>query len=200
MAFEIVPHLVPLHGLPTEDFAHRPLGKLGQAAMPFRRPMLAGVARQEPRRPQLMRIAEILGLATSQVHQPCPRRARNGGLFAGSRQIVQRRQRTVGDRPLDAALDRLMMHAESLAYGEEGRVLAISQKHLRPLDVACRLRSRPRYLPQAPQVLPSDCQFQYLTPRRHDCSPRSVNHSRGDKMGIRSKNPKHAIGFMESVV
>jgi hypothetical protein len=42
--------------------------------------------------------------------------------------------------------------------------------------------------------------FRYLTPRRHDSSPRSVNHSRGDEMEICGQNSKHAIGLMESVV
>jgi hypothetical protein len=124
----------------------------------------------------------------------------DGGLLARAWPIIKRFQWTIGNSPLDAALDRLMMYAESLAYGGEGRVFAISQKHSRPLDMACRLRSRPRYLPQAPQILLSDCQFQYPTPRRHDRSPRSVNHLRGHEMGIRRQNSKHAIGFMESVV
>jgi hypothetical protein len=112
----------------------------------------------------------------------------NGGLFAGSRPIIKRFQRTIRNRPLDAALDRLMVHTEGSADSKEGRVLAIGQKHSRPLNVVCRLGSRRRYLPQAPQILFSNRQFQLLTPRRHDCSPRSVNQSQGDKMGIRAKN------------
>jgi hypothetical protein len=93
-----------------------------------------------------------------------------------------------------------MVRAEGSADSKEGRVLAIGKKHSRPLNVACQFGSRPRYLRQAPQILFSDCQFQHLTPRRHDRSPRSVNQSRCDKMSIRAKNPNHAIGFMESVV
>src|SRR5215831_4778998 len=163
--FQVVAYLVRLDDLPVEDFAHRSLGKLSQAVMPLRRPMLARMARQEPGRPQLMRIAKLLRLATSKIHQPCPRRGRNGGLLAGSWPIIKCFQRTIGNGSLDAALNRLMMHAESMAYGEEGRVFAISQKHSRPLDMACRLRSRPSYPSQAPQVLLSNRQFQHLTPR-----------------------------------
>ena len=98
----------------VEDFAHCPLGKLGQAVTPLRRPTLARMARQEPGRPQLMRIAKLLRVATSEVHQPCPRRGCSGGLLAGSWPIIERFQWTIGNGPLDATLDRLMLHAESL--------------------------------------------------------------------------------------
>jgi hypothetical protein len=164
--------------------------------VPLHRPMLARVARQQPGRPQLMRIAQLLGLATGQVDQPRLRRDCDGGLFAGSRPIIERRQRTIGNRPLDTALHGLMVHAKSPAHGEVRRVFSIGEKHSRPLNMACRLGPRPRHLPQMSQVLLSDHQFHNPTPRRHDCSPRSVNHSRGDKWESAPKcpkDPKHAI-------
>ena len=199
-AFQVVAHLVRLHGLPVEDFAHGPLGQLGEAVMPRRGAMLARVAGQQPRRPQLVRIAQFLCLATGQVHQPSLGRGRDRGLFARPRPIIERRQRTIGYRPLNAALDGLMMHAQSPAHRKERRVSAIGEEHSRPIDPARRLRSRPRYAQQPLQILFPNRQFQNLTPRRHGPSPRSVNHLRGDKMGIISKKPKHPIGSLESIV
>ena len=45
------------------------------------------MARQEPGRSQLTRIAQLPGLATGQVYQPRLRRGCNGRLFAGSRPL-----------------------------------------------------------------------------------------------------------------
>lgn len=77
--------------------------------MPYRRSVLARMARQEPRRPQLMRIAVVLRLVARQRHQPGLGLSRDRWLLARSRTIVEARQRTVGQRPLDTALHRLMM-------------------------------------------------------------------------------------------
>ena len=167
--------------------------------MPCRRPMLACVVGQQSRRPKLMWVAQLLGLPTGQIHQPSPRLGRDCGLFAGPRQVVECCQRTMGNRPLHAALDCLMMHSQSSAHRKARRVIAIGQEHLRTLYPARRFRSRPRYCPQPRQVLFFDRQFKYLTPRRHDPSPRSANHSRGHKMGILITNTKHAIGSLESI-
>jgi len=69
-AFQVVANLVRLHFMPIEDLAHRILDQIGETLMSCRWPMRARVAGQQPRRPQLMRIAQFLGLATGQRHQP----------------------------------------------------------------------------------------------------------------------------------
>ncbi len=90
-------------------------------------------------------IAKLPGLLRrSRVHQPSLGLGRDCRLLARSRPVVECRQRTIGDRPLDAALDGLMMHSESAAPSEERQVFPIRQKNPRPLYPACRLRSRPR--------------------------------------------------------
>jgi hypothetical protein len=59
--------------------------------MPFRGPMLAGVLGEKPRRPQFVRIAEVLRFAAGQINQPCLGLDRDGGLAARPRAIIERR-------------------------------------------------------------------------------------------------------------
>jgi hypothetical protein len=49
-----------------------PLHHLGQGAVAGQRTVRACMLRQQPRRPQFKRIAQILGLATGQIDQPSP--------------------------------------------------------------------------------------------------------------------------------
>ena len=66
--------------------------------------MLARVAGEKSRRPQFVRVAEFLGLAAGEIRNPCLGLDGDLRLSAGPRQIVERRQRTAGRRPLNAAL------------------------------------------------------------------------------------------------
>ena len=85
-------------------------------------------------------------LSVTRIHTMSPRAATEMAMcFSSASSIVERCQWAIGDRSLDATLDCLVMHAQSLTYGEERRVVAVCQQHLRSLDVACRLRPRPRY-------------------------------------------------------
>ena len=72
--FQIVAHLVRLDFLQAEDLAHRALNQPGETVVPRRRAVLACVTCQKPRRPQLMRIAVLLGLvarhATTRLWPP----------------------------------------------------------------------------------------------------------------------------------
>ena len=70
-ALQIVAHFVRLHVFLVEDFAHRALRQVGEARMPFRGPMLAGVPGEKPRRPQFVRIAEVPRLAATLSHRTC---------------------------------------------------------------------------------------------------------------------------------
>jgi len=60
--FKIVAHLMRLDFLFAEYLAHRALDQLGKTRVPRRRSMLARMTRQEPRRPQFVRIAMLFGV------------------------------------------------------------------------------------------------------------------------------------------
>jgi hypothetical protein len=131
-------------------------------------PVLARVLGQQPRRPYLVRIAELLGLAASKIDQPSPCLHRNHGLTPRSRAVLPRRQRAMRYRPLDAALHRLMMHAQRTTHREERRIVPVRQQHPRPRHAPCRFRPRPRDRSQLRQFLPTDCQLYHSPRRRHD--------------------------------
>ena len=117
-----VAHLVRLDVLLAEDLAHRALDQVGETFVPGRRSALARMTCQQPRRPQLVRIAVLLGLVARQRHQPSLGFRRDRRLLARSRSVIECRQRAIGQRPLDAALDRLMMDAKSLSHRKERRL------------------------------------------------------------------------------
>ena len=102
--------------------------------------MFARVTGQQPRRPQLVRIAQFLRLATGEIYEPGLGLGRDARLLTRPRPVVECCQRTIGDRPLDAALDGLTMHPESPAHSEQRSVFPIRQQHARPLDPTCRFR------------------------------------------------------------
>lgn len=99
----------------------------GQTRMPCCQSVLACMACQQPRRPQLMRIAVILGLVACRRHQPGFGLRRDCWLLARSRTIIE--GPPVG---IDTALHRLMIDPKSLAHRAERRILPVRQQHLRP--------------------------------------------------------------------
>jgi len=107
----------------------------------------------------------------------------------------------MGQRSLDAALDRLMMHANPLTNGKKRRALAISEKHLRTLHPARRLSSRPRNGRQMRNVLLSHRHLKRSSPC-HDVAPRSDLLKRRIHQHTSSSIDAGLIeaGFMESVV
>jgi hypothetical protein len=78
---------------------------------------------------------------------------------AGARAIVKRSHWAFGHRALDAALDGLMMQSERPTYREKRWVFPIGQQYPRPLDPACRFRSRLRYRSQLRRICISERQF-----------------------------------------
>ena len=69
------------------------------------RRMLAHMAGEKTRRPTTHADKpSSLVLATGKVHHPCLGLGRDRRLLAGSRQILERSHRTVGQRPLNATL------------------------------------------------------------------------------------------------
>jgi hypothetical protein len=129
------------------------------------------MASEKSRRPQFVRIAEFLGLAAGKIHHPRLGRGRDRRLPTGPRPIIERRHRTIGQCPLDAALDRLMVHPNSLSHRKKGRVFPVGQQNSRPPDPARRLRPRPRNRSQSRRILLTHRQFNRLPPSRHDLDP-----------------------------
>src|SRR6478672_3733882 len=127
-SFQVVAHLVRLDVLLAEDLAQRALDQMGETFVPCRRSALARMTGQKPRRPQLVRIAVLLGLIARQRYQPGFRFRRNRRLLARSRSVVEGCQRAIRQCPLDAALDRLMMYAKSLSHGKKRPLLAIGEQ------------------------------------------------------------------------
>jgi hypothetical protein len=111
-------------------------------------------------------------------------------------------QRPIGQRPLNATLDRLMMHANPFSDGKERWVLAINQKHLRTLHPARRLSPRPRNGHQPRDILIRHPHLKGLSPCCHDTAPRSALLKRGIHQHDFSSMHAGLIqaGFMESVV
>jgi hypothetical protein len=200
--FQIVAHLVRLDFLLAEDLAHRALNQPGETFVPRRRSVLACMTCQKPRRPQLMRIAVLLGLVARQRHQPGFRLRRNRWLLARSGSVIERHQRPIGQRPFDAALDRLMMNSHPLCDGKKRWVLAISQKHLSTLHPTRRLSPRPRNGHQPRDLLICHPHLKGLTPCCHHTAPRSALPKRGIHQQHSSSMDAGLIeaGFTESVV
>ncbi len=174
--------------------------------MSFRRSVLAGVAGEKPRRPQLVGIAEVLRLPARQRHQPCLGLQRDRRFPAGARAIVERSHRAFGHGPLDAALDGLMMQPERPTYRKKRRVFPIGQQYPRPLDPARRFRSRLRDRSQLRHIRISERQFNRPPPRCHDLPPRSILGTRGrieETQKTQKKSPNydnfHGIDRLVSV-
>ena len=70
-ALQVVAYPVRLHGMCVENFAYGPLHQFREAFVPGSWPMFARMAGQEPSRPQLVRIAEVLRFLAGQRHEPC---------------------------------------------------------------------------------------------------------------------------------
>src|SRR5204863_1716839 len=174
--FQIVPHLVWLDFLVAEDFADGALGQLGKTFVPRRRRVLACMPCQEPRRPQRVRITVILGLVASQRYQPRFRLGCNRRLLAGARPIIKRHQWAIGQRPLHAALNRLMMQTQSLPDSEERGLLTVRKQYLRPLHSPRRFASRAGNSCQVLNLFVRHRQFDCLPPVCHAGTPRSIRY------------------------
>src|SRR5215472_1126992 len=86
---QVVAHLVRPHFLLGQYFADRSLGQLSQARMPGGWSMLPGMCGEQPGRPQLVRITQLLGLPARQRHQPSLCLSRDNGISSRARPIIQ---------------------------------------------------------------------------------------------------------------
>jgi hypothetical protein len=125
-----------------------------------------------------VRIAKLLGFAASEVHYPGFGLRGDRRLSARPRQIVERRDRTIGQRPFNAALNGLMVHSSRLRHRKKGRVFPIGEQQARPLNPPRRFVARPRDYAQRRHVLLANCQFQRLPPSRHDLNPHCESNSK----------------------
>jgi len=87
-ALEVVADLVRLHRMGVEDLAD---GALSEPVVPTGGPVLTRMARQKPRRPQLVWIAEVFGLAAGERHEPGFRLGRDRRSLPQSRAVIERR-------------------------------------------------------------------------------------------------------------
>jgi hypothetical protein len=87
-----------------------------------------------------VRIAVVFGLVARQRYQPRLGFRRDRWFLTRPRSIVEGRKRPMGQRPLDAPLNRLMVHPNRTPDREERR--AVSKQHPRPRHPAPSFRSR----------------------------------------------------------
>src|SRR5271157_1592763 len=161
--------------------------------------MLARVASQKPRRPQFVGIAQVLGLAAGQRDQPCLGLGGDRRLLARPRTIVERRHRTIDQRPLDTALNGLMVCAYGPSHLKKGWLVPVGQQHPRSLDPARRLRSQAGYRNQPRQILSSDRQLNRSPPCRHDLRTPLRESKITLQAATGQMNPSQTISFMESM-
>jgi hypothetical protein len=155
------------------------------------------MARQQPCRPQLVRIAVLLGFVASQRHQPSLRLRRDGRLLTGAWPVIECGHYLVGKRSLDATLDGLMMNTKFSSDQETRRILTVCEQHPRPIHPARRLRSRARNSRQLSNLLIRHRQFDRLPPSCHIRAPRPLNRERGIHQPTTSSI---TACFMESIV
>jgi len=139
----------------------------------------------------------LFGLVAGQRDQPGLGFRCDGRLLARVRSVIKRRQRPIGQRPLHATLDCLMMGAEAPPHRIKRRRLAVGEQHSRPFNTARWLGSRARKGSQALDLFICHRQFDRSPPSCHLITPRSANRKRGIRQQPTSSM---SANFMESIV
>jgi hypothetical protein len=160
-----------LHLVAAEDLADRTLSEAGQAGMAYRLSILPDVARQQSRRPKLVRISHRLGFLAGQRHHPGAGLVGNGRLLARPGAVIERRHHAKPHRAIEAPLHGLMGHADRLADGIGRRIGVIGQENAGALHPAGPFRARSRDRFQFDQVSWSDRDLGYPPRCRHDVQP-----------------------------
>src|SRR6516162_1283849 len=150
---QVVAHLVRPHFLLGQYLADRSLGQLSQARMPGGWSMLPGMCGEQPGRPQLVGITQLLGLPARQRHQPSLCLSRDNGISSRARPIIQCLDHPQFCRSLQAACHCLLRHPNRARHCVGRRLLQIGQYNPRPFDTARGLRPRPRNLHQTLPLL-----------------------------------------------
>jgi len=145
-----------------------PLSERGEAFAPRRRAVFADVLGKQPRRPQFVGIAEVLGFPVRQVDHEGPRFVGDDRPPSRPRTVVERRQDAQSFGSPHAALDRLMRHPDVSSNRVKRRRLAVGEQHSRPLDPARRFRSRSRKPRQFRRLLVRERQLNHTPGSRHE--------------------------------
>jgi hypothetical protein len=89
-ALQIILDLMRLHGLRAQNLGNRSARQVLQTRMAGGPAMLADVLGQQARRPQLLRVPQLLGLLAGQRHHPSPCFGGQSRASAAPRQVLQR--------------------------------------------------------------------------------------------------------------
>ena len=153
------------------------------------------MAGQEPRRPQLVRIAQLLGFAAGQRDQPCLGLGRDRGLLARTRAVIEGDHRTIGDRTGNTARDRQTAHTQRLAHRKDRRIHPGRRAAPAPVPPDAPV---PYAIARTPSSATHPHPYNSTTRRRAVMILNLVpaNHQRGYS-GESSKNSSQTICFME---
>ena len=199
--FQVVTHLVRLDLMRRQNLAQGSLGEMSQTGVSDGSSPLTHVFGQQSRRPDLVRIAQILGFAAGQIEDEHLGFTCDGRLASGTWTVVERRYDAQLSCAPQTPRDRLMGHTNRASGRVQRRRSAIRQQDAGALNVARRFRSRPRDPLQINQLL--------LRKRNVDHTPRR-GHKRFSKLGKSpggnmvtlplQGNPPNRCGSMESFV
>jgi hypothetical protein len=156
------------------------------------------MAGEESRRPQFVRIPEFLGLAAGEVHNPSLGLGRDRGLLAGPGPIIKRRNWTISERPLNTALNGLMVHPHVLRHRKkDGSSRYASNIPARSTRLADSVRERAI----APNSAKSSSQIANSIACRHAVMSLTLpaNQSRNLEPMSENVNPPRMMGFTESM-
>ena len=195
--FKIIAHLVCLHLRLGENPANRALRDPRQTGVPRCRTMLAGMAGQQPRSPQFVRVSHVLGLLAGQRDQPRSRWRRDLRLLSRPRTVIERRHDPEAGCACQATLHRLVRHADRSADRILRRVGPVVQQDSRPFHPARRLRPRAGDRLKLGRLRLADRNRHDLSLRCHD-TPCAKTLRRYHRWGCWG-NPSQLVGFTESV-
>ena len=164
------------------------------------RAVFANVLGKQPRRPQFVGIAEVLGFPARQIDNEGPRFGGDYRLPSRPRAVIERRQDTQSFGSPHAALDRLVRHPDVSSNRVKRRRLTVGEQHARPLYPARRLRPRPGKPRQFCRPLVRERQLNHPPRSRHDPKA-SFNQSLNDAINVNPPrwNPSDMSGSTELV-
>jgi hypothetical protein len=138
------------------------------------RSMVTPMAGQQPGRPHLLWIAEVVGLPAGQIDQPFLGHCGDCRLFGGSWTVVQRRQSAAAGGPLGAALHGLMNPRQANVPPRIRTGHPDKPTECAPARPARRFYSRSRHRDQLRHLFFSNGQLDHKPWRCHDARPRST--------------------------
>ena len=170
------------HRLRREDLRDGSTREFHQAGVAGCVTMGANMLCQQPHRPELFGIAQILGLLAGQRDYPGLRFGRNLGRAPTARHIGQRRQRPQLQSFVDTALHLRSIGIQGARNRGDCRATRVTQHHLGALHARGRLRSRAADRLQCGTRFIAQIQRRASTLKRHQRSseelgPRRIDHT-----------------------